>query len=91
MNAGEKSFIWKGPTPIINITDPKLIKELLQKNDLFQKPKRNPIGKLLVSGLAFYEGQQWVKVRKIINPAFHLQKLKVINIIFMSFIFLLRI
>ncbi|KAC9469349.1 hypothetical protein E3N88_45778 [Mikania micrantha] len=31
---------------------------------------------LLARGLANVEGDQWVKHRKIINPAFHVEKLK---------------
>ena len=32
----------------------------------------------MVSGLVTLEGEQWAKRRKIINPAFHLEKLNVI-------------
>ncbi|KAL5804845.1 hypothetical protein ACOSQ3_031647 [Xanthoceras sorbifolium] len=73
---GKKSFIWNGPTPSINITDPKMIRDILLKNDIFPKPKTNPFAKLLVSGMVTYEGEQWFKVRKIANPAFHHHKLK---------------
>ncbi|KAK0597235.1 hypothetical protein LWI29_023237 [Acer saccharum] len=73
---GKKSFIWNGPTPMINITDPKMIREILFQYDIFQKPKTNPLAKLLVSGMAIYEGEQWFKARKIVSPAFHHHRLK---------------
>ncbi|KAK4837058.1 hypothetical protein QYF36_002491 [Acer negundo] len=73
---GKKSFIWNGPIPMINITDPKMIREILFKHDIFQKPQTNPLAKFFVRGMATYEGEQWFKVRKIANPAFHNHKLK---------------
>ncbi|XP_062011784.1 cytochrome P450 72A397-like isoform X2 [Rosa rugosa] len=36
----------------------------------------NPLLKLLAAGLASYEGEKWVKHRRIINPTFHVEKLK---------------
>jgi cytochrome P450 len=74
--AGKNSFIWFGPTPRVNITDPELIKDVLNKYYDFRKPEGNPLFKLLVNGLVNLEGEQWSKHRKIINPAFHLEKLK---------------
>ena len=59
------------------ITDPEQIKDVLNKIYDFPKPDTNPLSKLLVAGLATYEGEKWAKHRKIINPAFHVEKLKV--------------
>lgn len=77
MLAGKKCFIWLGPKPQVIIMDPELIKEVLSKTYLYQKPGGNPFAALLVQGLATYEEDKWAKHRKIINPAFHLEKLKV--------------
>lgn len=59
--------------------DPDLIKEVMNKNFRFPKPKGdNPLLDLLATGLVYYEGDKWAKHRKLINPAFHLDKLQVI-------------
>ena len=58
--------------------DPDTIKEVLNKSNQFQKVEGgNPLTKLLVTGLVLYEGEKWVKHRKIISPAFHVERLKV--------------
>ncbi|OWM88554.1 cytochrome P450 CYP72A219-like [Punica granatum] len=73
---GKDSFTWLGPTPRLNIMNPDHIKEILSKMYDFQKPSSNPLVRLLATGLANYEGEKWATHRKIINPAFHLEKLK---------------
>lgn len=61
--------------------DPKLIKEVLSnKSGDFPKPEIIPLVKLFATGLATYEGQKWSKHRRIINPAFHMEKLKVLTL-----------
>lgn len=75
--AGKNSFVWMGPKPSINITDPKLIREVLLNHEIFQKPQQSTLGKFIIHGMVMYEGEQWSKVRKIANPAFHQDKLKV--------------
>ena len=76
--SGKNYFKWMGPTPRLTITDPKLIKEVLIHHEVFRKPEMNPLGKLLVTGILMYEGEKWAKHRNLVNPAFHLEKLKVI-------------
>ncbi|CAL5403810.1 unnamed protein product [Camellia sinensis] len=75
-NYGKKSFTWFGPIPSVTIMDPELVKEVLSKNFKYQKAKSNPFVKLLANGLTSLDGEQWAKHRKIINPAFHMEKLK---------------
>ncbi|KAH0722044.1 hypothetical protein KY289_005088 [Solanum tuberosum] len=65
-----------GPKPAVLITDPKLIKEVLTKNYVYQKARGSPLLKLAISGLAEYEKDKWATHRRILNPAFHIDKLK---------------
>ncbi|KAK7324463.1 hypothetical protein VNO77_28023 [Canavalia gladiata] len=79
---GKNSFYWEGPTPKVIITNPEQIKEVFNKIHDFQKPKLSSASKLLTTGLANLEGDKWRIHRKIINPAFYLEKLKVMLPIF---------
>ncbi|CAA3015256.1 cytochrome P450 CYP72A219-like [Olea europaea subsp. europaea] len=74
---GTNSFIWLGPRPSVIITEPELVKEVLTKNYIYQKPQiMNPLAKMISQGVVTYDGDKWTKHRKIINPAFHFEKLK---------------
>ncbi|KQK08823.1 cytochrome P450 72A13 [Brachypodium distachyon] len=74
---GKLSFTWFGPCPRIIITDPELVREVLSnKFGHFEKTKLARLSKLLVGGLAVLDGEKWIKHRRIMNPAFHAEKLK---------------
>ncbi|KAK4484640.1 hypothetical protein RD792_007229 [Penstemon davidsonii] len=73
---GQNSFIWFGPSPRLNITNPEMIKEILSKPELFHKPLPDPIGETIAGRLFSLEDEKWAKHRRLINPAFHLEKLK---------------
>ncbi|XP_074280768.1 cytochrome P450 CYP72A616-like [Silene latifolia] len=74
---GKVSLCWTGPTPSLVIKDPEMIKQvLINKQGHFQKPYINPLILVLTKGITTLEGDKWAKHRKIINPAFHIQKLK---------------
>ncbi|KAJ7948838.1 Cytochrome P450 [Quillaja saponaria] len=75
-NYGKNSFMWFGQTPMVIIMNPEEIKEIFTKINDFRKPSGNPFAKFLITGLVQHEGEKWAKHRKIINPAFHLEKLK---------------
>ncbi|KAJ0725439.1 putative secologanin synthase [Helianthus annuus] len=74
---GKTCFTWMGTRPMVHISEPAMIREVLANYNTYQKQRGgNPLTKLLVRGLVDLEGEQWVKHRKIINPAFHMEKLK---------------
>ncbi|CAI9272123.1 unnamed protein product [Lactuca saligna] len=73
---GKNYIMWMGWKPRVTIMDPDIMKDVFAKSNDFQKPQSNPIAQLIASGLVNYEGDQWAKHRKIINPAFHMEKLK---------------
>ncbi|GMN57791.1 hypothetical protein TIFTF001_026900 [Ficus carica] len=56
--------------------NPEHIKDVFNKIEVFLRPSTNPLVKLLTAGLSAYEGDKWAKHRKIINPAFQIEKIK---------------
>uniref|UniRef100_A0A0E0DQR7 Cytochrome P450 n=1 Tax=Oryza meridionalis TaxID=40149 RepID=A0A0E0DQR7_9ORYZ len=73
---GKLSFTWFGPVPRVMIPDPDLVREIFNKFDQFGKPKMIRVGKLIATGVVSYEGEKWAKHRRILNPAFHHEKIK---------------
>ncbi|MQM03388.1 hypothetical protein Taro_036167 [Colocasia esculenta] len=74
---GKICYTWFGPYPRVIVRNLDMIRDILSnKFAHFEKPKVNPLGDLLVTGLVAYEGDKWAKRRRIINPAFHVEKLK---------------
>ncbi|XP_010685026.2 cytochrome P450 CYP72A219 [Beta vulgaris subsp. vulgaris] len=73
---GKNYYFWAGPVPILHISKPELIREAFTKMHEFRKTKVNPIFEKLIPGMVSYEGDKWAKHRRLINPAFHIEKLK---------------
>ncbi|KAF8675955.1 hypothetical protein HU200_047455 [Digitaria exilis] len=75
---GKVSMGWEGPTPRVILNDPKLVREVLSNKFGHFKISQLPANfiKMVANGLANHEGEKWVVHRKIINPAFHVEKLK---------------
>ncbi|XP_043688545.1 cytochrome P450 CYP72A219-like isoform X8 [Telopea speciosissima] len=74
---GKNSAFWFGTNPRLYIMDPDLIRDIMSnKFGHFAKIKGNRLLRYFLSGLATYEGEKWAKHRRIINPAFHMEKLK---------------
>ncbi|XP_019158872.1 PREDICTED: cytochrome P450 CYP72A219-like isoform X2 [Ipomoea nil] len=76
---GKSCYVWMGPRPKVLIRDPELIKEVLNKNYQYQKARTNPLGRKVARGVANYEKDKWAKHRRIINPAFYSEKLKLMQ------------
>ncbi|KAF8675952.1 hypothetical protein HU200_047452 [Digitaria exilis] len=63
---------------LVIVDDPKLVREIMaNKFGHFRKRKHNGLVKRLANGLVSHDGEKWAVHRKIISPAFHLEKLKV--------------
>uniref|UniRef100_M8CTF0 Secologanin synthase n=1 Tax=Aegilops tauschii TaxID=37682 RepID=M8CTF0_AEGTA len=74
---GKMSITWFGPSPRVTITKPALVREVLcNKSGDFEKLKLGRLQRMLHNGIGSHEGEKWAKHRRIINPAFHLEKLK---------------
>ncbi|KAJ6824972.1 cytochrome P450 CYP72A219-like isoform X1 [Iris pallida] len=74
---GKNSFSWSGAVPRIVIWDLEIAREILQnKSGHIRKPPPNPLTRSLATGVANLQGEELAKRRKIIIPAFRLEKLK---------------
>ncbi|XAR67108.1 Secologanin synthase [Bertholletia excelsa] len=74
---GKISLCWAGKTPRLIVKDPELMKEVLSnKLGHFGKPPLNPLILILTRGLTSLEGEDWARHRRIINPAFNIEKSK---------------
>ncbi|KAL5569322.1 hypothetical protein UlMin_025897 [Ulmus minor] len=75
---GKNYLQWFGPQAQMVITEPELIKEILNnKEKAYPKPKKSEfLQKIFGDGLSAAEGKKWVKKRKLANHAFHGESLK---------------
>ncbi|XP_021715017.1 cytochrome P450 CYP72A219-like isoform X1 [Chenopodium quinoa] len=74
---GKVSMCWAGSTPRLIIKDAEMMKQVLSnKEGHFEKPYIDPQLLVLTRGLTTLEGEKWTKHRRIINPAFHIERLK---------------
>ncbi|KAF7123929.1 hypothetical protein RHSIM_Rhsim12G0071800 [Rhododendron simsii] len=75
---GRNYLSWHGPKAQLVVTDPELIKEIINNKDgAYLKGKPDQFSKkLLGDGIAVTEGEKWLKLRKIANHAFYAESLK---------------
>ncbi|XP_006644394.2 cytochrome P450 72A15-like [Oryza brachyantha] len=74
---GRTFLSWFGPNPKVTFVDPAVARDVLSnKFGHFEKFKFQGLTKVISDGLASHEGERWAKHRRILNPAFHVEKLK---------------
>lgn len=73
--------MWFGSTVRLTVADPDLIREIFaSKSEFYEKSEAHPLIKQLEgNGLLSLKGAKWAHHRKIINPTFHMENLKVIS------------
>ena len=78
---GKNYLQWFGPEAQLVVTEPELIKEIMNNRDnAYPKPETAPYTKkLLGDGIATSKGGKWAKMRKLANSAFNAKSLKVIS------------
>ncbi|TVU40052.1 hypothetical protein EJB05_13500, partial [Eragrostis curvula] len=75
--AGKTSVTWMGPVPRVTIAEPELVRQVLSnKFGHFEKVGFGQLQRLLHNGVSTHEGEKWARHRRIVTPAFHLDKLK---------------
>ncbi|KAF3964774.1 hypothetical protein CMV_010970 [Castanea mollissima] len=75
---GNNYLQWFGPKAQLVVTEPEIIKEIMNNRDnAYPKSEiAHYTKKLLGDGLATSEGGKWAKMRKLANFAFHAESLK---------------
>ncbi|KAE9454445.1 hypothetical protein C3L33_13647, partial [Rhododendron williamsianum] len=75
---GRNYLSWHGPRAQLVVTDPELIKEIMNNKDgVYLKGRPDQFSKkLLGDGIVVTEGEKWSKLRKIANHAFYAESLK---------------
>ncbi|GER48404.1 cytochrome P450 [Striga asiatica] len=73
-------LVWFGPTARLTVSDPALIREIfILKSELFEKNESPPlVRKIEGDGLLSLKGEKWAHHRKIIQPTFHTENLKLL-------------
>ncbi|KAF3431346.1 hypothetical protein FNV43_RR26077 [Rhamnella rubrinervis] len=74
---GKNYLQWYGAEAQLVVTEPELIKEILNNRDkAFPKFEKNAFAvKLFGDGILNVEGEKWAKLRKLANHAFHGERL----------------
>ena len=77
--SGKSFLFWFGALPTLCVADVDLVKQVLaERTGLFPKNYLNAnLEVLLGKGLVLVNGEDWKRHRKVVHPAFNLEKLKV--------------
>jgi cytochrome P450 len=75
---GKVSLCWMGTRPSLLLADPELVRLVLtDTSGHIVKPPRNALVDLLQLGVSTLEGDKWAKRRRLMTPAFHVERLRV--------------
>uniref|UniRef100_A0ACD5ZQM3 Uncharacterized protein n=1 Tax=Avena sativa TaxID=4498 RepID=A0ACD5ZQM3_AVESA len=76
---GKVFLSWTGYTPALCVGDHDMVRQILSnKTGLYNKTDPGPnILALLGNGLVFADGDHWTRHRRVVHPAFTMDKLKV--------------
>jgi len=79
---GRTFLYWFGARPNMCIADVNVVKQVLfDRNGLYPKNIGNPnIARLLGKGLVLTDGDDWKRHRKVVHPAFNMDKLKMMTV-----------
>ncbi|CAM8897159.1 unnamed protein product [Rhodiola kirilowii] len=77
---GGTFLIWFGYTARLTVSDPELIREIFASmSESYEKTDTHPLVKQLEGdGLLSHKGHKWSHHRKILNPTFHMENLKLL-------------
>lgn len=83
--AGSMFLIWFGPTARLTISDPALIREIFfSKSEYFEKyDPPLQVKRIEGDGLLNLKGDKWAHHRKIMQPFFRMENLKVFLFFFL--------
>ncbi|KAL7110418.1 hypothetical protein ACP275_05G025100 [Erythranthe tilingii] len=74
---GKVFYFWNGEKAELVITEPELVKEVLNKSESYSRTDADKyMRKIIGDGIVASEGEKWVKLRKLANQAFHAENLK---------------
>uniref|UniRef100_M8BIC0 Secologanin synthase n=1 Tax=Aegilops tauschii TaxID=37682 RepID=M8BIC0_AEGTA len=79
---GRTFLYWFGARPTLCVADVNTVKQVLSdRSGLYPKNISNPhIARLLGNGLVLTDGDDWKRHRKVVHPAFNMDKLKMMTV-----------
>lgn len=79
---------WIGATPIVQVCDPVIAKEMLRRGDDFEKhipmKEYSPTYRLIYNDMHLSNGEDWKRKHDIIAPAFHFDKMAIYSKVFVQ-------
>uniref|UniRef100_A0A0E0EEX4 Cytochrome P450 n=1 Tax=Oryza meridionalis TaxID=40149 RepID=A0A0E0EEX4_9ORYZ len=79
---GKTFMYWFGARPTICLADVSMVRQVLSdRTGMYPKNVSNPyFARLLGKGLVLTDGNEWKRHRKVVHPAFNMDKLKMMTV-----------